>query len=265
MRNKKNHSHSHSQKAILLLLICVCLVYSIYITKLIFQTAIVGGNNAASDSRILSEKDTRVQVQVGQNQQNTGQNNDQEKRPVPGFVADLSSADLSNLDLRYRNFAHTNLRNANFSSTIRISAQGSSTMYIPGNVFGADFSYSDLSNTLFMGEPIFKSSPIVLNAQYTNFKNANLSGNQNIKNVDFRNASFVDANLSNSKITGIADFTNANLTNTNLSNAHLDTVIFFHAILDRSNLTGAVMNNVICPDGTNSDSNGNSCANHLTF
>ena len=51
--------------------------------------------------------------------------------------------------------------------------------------------------------------------------------------------------------------TNANLTNANLTNANL-----FNATLAGAILTAVAWSNTTCPDGTNSNNDGNTCSGH---
>ena len=62
--------------------------------------------------------------------------------------------------------------------------------------------------------------------------------------------------------------TGASLQNANLTGTDLTYADFGHANLTGADLTGAVLGNVywyntICPDGTNSNDNGNTCENNL--
>jgi hypothetical protein len=117
---------------------------------------------------------------------------------------------------------------------------------------------------------------------------------------DFHGANFTSANLSGANMTNAnlaaANFTTASLNATNLSGANLAVTSFFHGSLVGSNLTGAslanaflaaadvtgvdvtnadltganfgyatgtdslVYSNTTCPDGSNSDANGGTCA-----
>ena len=90
----------------------------------------------------------------------------------------------------------------------------------------ADLSYADLSGA---------------DLSYANLSYANLE-----------EALLYYANLSNANLTG------ANLINTDLINTDLT-----GADLTGANLTSVYWQNTICPDGTNSDDNGNTCVNNL--
>jgi len=80
-----------------------------------------------------------------------------------------------------------------------------------------------------------------LNETIGSMQSANLS-NTDLSNADLSNADLAGADLSNANLTG------ADLTGTDLSYA---------------DLTGTYWHGTICPDGTNSDNNGNTCENNL--
>ena len=104
------------------------------------------------------------------------------------------------------------------------------------NLYDAEMENADLSSAnLFLAY-----------LSYSNLANADLS-NADLRHADLSGANLIYANLSN------ADLSNADLSN---------------AWLDDANLTGANLNNIhwsntTCPDGTNSDNNGNTCENNL--
>jgi uncharacterized protein YjbI with pentapeptide repeats len=60
-----------------------------------------------------------------------------------------------------------------------------------------------------------------------------------------------------------ADLTNANLTNVDLSNAKLANADLTGAMGTPFSTSGAVWSNTTCPDSTNSDQDGNTCAGHF--
>ena len=96
-------------------------------------------------------------------------------------------------------------------------------------------------------------------------------------NNDFSNVNLTDANLSYANLNGailrFADLSNANLTYANLggadlrfadlSDADLSDAYLYGADLSDVDLTGVYWYGTTCPDGTNSDDNGNTCVNNL--
>lgn len=71
-------------------------------------------------------------------------------------------------------------------------------------------------------------------------------------------AVLVDATLTNGNLFGSnADY--ANLTGANLTGANLTLVTLTGANLTGADLTGVTWSNTTCPDGSNSDSHGDTC------
>lgn len=75
----------------------------------------------------------------------------------------------------------------------------------------------------------------------------------NLTNVDFSNANMAFAQLVDSNLTN-TNFTNVNFTYANLQGA---------ANGSTANFSGVTWSGTICPDGTNSDNNGNTCIGHF--
>jgi probable HAF family extracellular repeat protein len=106
-----------------------------------------------------------------------------------------------------------------------------------------------------------------------NLKEVNLAGAY-LKGGDLRDANLKDANLARANLSGAnltdANLKDANLSNANLSGANLSRANLKDANLTNANLTGArlkgtnikdvIWSNTICPDGTNSNANGGTCA-----
>lgn len=98
-----------------------------------------------------------------------------------------------------------------------------------------------------------------------------------LRNADLRNIRFYTINVISSDFTGSdmrgADFLHvdidyATFIDVDFQYSLFDDVRFYHSDLTGANLTGATLYDVtwidtICPDGTNSDNNGNSCENNL--
>ncbi len=91
---------------------------------------------------------------------------------------------------------------------------------------------------------------------------SNLSG-ANLSRADLRFANVVEtnlqgANLSRADLSG-AFMPGANLRNANLSRANLTDAFLLNANLRGANLDRVIWNNTTCPDGSNSDDNGDRC------
>ncbi|MEZ5380138.1 MAG: DUF4214 domain-containing protein [Acidimicrobiales bacterium] len=93
----------------------------------------------------------------------------------------------------------------------------------------------------------------------------------NAKNYDganFTNARLADALVFDSSFVG-ANFTGATMTDmaiqrSNFSGANFTNAVMSDALISKSsNFTGAIWNNTVCPDETNSNDNGGTCAGHL--
>ncbi|HVA96099.1 MAG TPA: pentapeptide repeat-containing protein [Candidatus Acidoferrales bacterium] len=143
---------------------------------------------------------------------------------------------------------------------------------------GKDFSGVQLQNSYFtsgsdLSGVIFKGGYL----QNVNFNNTNLTGadfsnirDQNDINwhlhvayIYFNGSNLTKANFFNSQFSN-SDFTGVNLQNTNFSNALLSNDNFSKAQnMNTANVTGTTWDSVTCPDGTNSNNDGNTCAGHF--
>jgi hypothetical protein len=92
---------------------------------------------------------------------------------------------------------------------------------------------------------------------YASFMNADLSG-ANLSGANLLGAYMRDANFSGADLTG-ADLTNAYVYNTDMTNADLTGAITTNVTLTNPHI---LYGNTICPDGTNSDDNGDTCYGH---
>jgi uncharacterized protein YjbI with pentapeptide repeats len=77
-----------------------------------------------------------------------------------------------------------------------------------------------------------------------------------VNHANLTNAILIDASFALSELKN-ADLTGADLTSANLAFADLT-----DAILLSANMTNVTWSNTICPDGTYSDHNGNTCVNN---
>ncbi len=140
---------------------------------------------------------------------------------------------------------------------------------------GKDFSNADLEGANLSGANIqgvilrggYLPSVVFNNANLTNADLSNLAvapdGGLGGSSIDFTNANATNANFSNDKLQS-SNFSNANLQSANFSNANLDSVNLTGATnMSTANVSGVTWINTTCPDGTNSDSNGNTCVGHF--
>lgn len=180
--------------------------------------------------------------------------------------ADASSANFSNGSILIRDATNANLQNARLDgSTIEYLYNGNYqdasfdnvTFSEQGGIISSNMSGVDFRSVHFTG---------IFTVQGTNFTQANFSGltmnsvafinNSDVSNADFSGVTFIGGNGG-----GVYNDTAAN--NTNFTNASFDGVTFLGTNLSTANLAGTTWSNVTCPDGTNSDNNGNTCIGHL--
>ena len=203
--------------------------------------------------------------------------------------ADLTGADLTGADLWDANLTNANLSGANLSGAQLIIAHLVEADLSHANLSGADLSHANLTGADLEGAHAvdLQGCPASLPTDWQcignslvgpnamlyaaelhggNLNGANLSGT-NLSHANLSHANLIAANLSG------ADLRHADLSNANLSGANLSGADLRHADLSNVNLSGANMTGVdlphvtwkdtICPDGTNSDDNGNTCVNNF--
>ncbi|HSX43485.1 MAG TPA: pentapeptide repeat-containing protein [Candidatus Saccharimonadales bacterium] len=212
------------------------------------------------------------------------------------FVSNLANADFSDFDLRYRNLSYADIHGASFVRTPITSAvfdyadlSGASFDQTAYGQQGqrlsrlASFKHSNLSNAQFINSIAIED---------TDFSHANFSSvlvdlgsgfmNSNFSHVDFRTATFPaqpayqgstplfsNSNLSDTNFSG-QNLSNFQLQYNNASNANFSNIDFSNASvqgtdLSSANVTGVTWSNTTCPDQTNSDNNGGTCAGHLAL
>jgi phospholipase C len=89
-----------------------------------------------------------------------------------------------------------------------------------------------------------------------------VTGQVDLANADLRHRNLTHTNLSGAILTG-ADLEGAQLEGGFLPNANLTGADLRRADLRRADVSGVTWSNTICPDGTNSNGDGNSCQGHL--
>jgi len=200
--------------------------------------------------------------------------------------ANLYDANLTGADLRYTYLTGANLYDANLTGADLTKAYLRYAILYDANLTGATLNgaglwYSDLRNADLSNATISMFGNSVANLTGANLSNAVLLyailslsdlSNANLSNADLTwadliNANLSDADLSNANLSDAdltwANLSDADLTRANLSDADLTRANLSDADLSHADLSGTWWYDTICPDGTNSDDNGNTCANNL--
>jgi hypothetical protein len=166
----------------------------------------------------------------------------------------------------YRLFCDVGNR-GNFAATGFHEAQG---MFVDivvgadnpgGNLQGANLEKAFLPSVNLNGANLQRADGSGGNFRGTQLQRANMQLGS-YENADFTGADLQGANLQH------ADFTGANLTDANLNGVNLHAANLTGANLSGASLAGANLNkvtwsNTTCPDGSNSDLDGNTCRGHL--
>jgi uncharacterized protein YjbI with pentapeptide repeats len=145
------------------------------------------------------------------------------------------------------NFIHDRLKDKNLNNAYMPNTSFGSTDGGVADLRGVDFNnayldngqfYANLSNVSFKNAYLVGATIDVSSApsNKVNFRGANLTGTNIIGN--FPKADFSQANLTDANLSGVKDMSTANVSETKWSNT-------------------------ICPDGSNSNNSGNSCAGHF--
>jgi hypothetical protein len=130
-----------------------------------------------------------------------------------------------------------------------------------------DLSGDDLSGANMTGANLIDSNLSITNLTGTIMTGANLTL-ASLNNANLTSAFLDDANLTRVNLSG-ATFSFTYMVNANLTDAFLENATFSDSTLSGVNMTGATLTGVTwsstyCPDGTNSDDDGNTCIGHLT-
>lgn len=168
----------------------------------------------------------------------------------------FTTKNLTNIELNNQNFNYRNLKGGDFTQS-----NLSNSLMKFSSFKNAKFIMTDLS-AVFANSADFSGA--VLNdvqANNANFDNANFT-NTIITGSSFIQTAFRGANLNGSAITGSqfnGPFDNAILLNITFNNV----ILTGSSGLDTASRTGVTWSNTTCPDGTNSDGNGDTCEGHL--
>lgn len=237
--------------------------------------------NLNGSIRIVGDNDTcnNGETPLDWNQKNTP--------GLGGLIEDTTGADFTYVDLRYRNlkgrdfsgsdlsnsnFAHANLNAVNLTNGTFTATNFNGAKLNNVIITGATFSGVDVRNVDLSGQNWSGASITAMNFTGSNLSGFTYSGkpesvsnsfegtnltNANLSNTPFHSSGFNGANFTNANLSG-TDFSASQLTGANATNAN-----FNGADLRNTYRSDVVWNNTTCPDGTNSNSNGNTCEGHL--
>jgi uncharacterized protein YjbI with pentapeptide repeats len=200
---------------------------------------------------------------------------------------DLTGANLSDANLMGSDLTDANLSDANLTGVISGGIIGTPSALPPGwvltkgylagpgsnlsydNLTGADLAGANLTDAYLVGSTLTDA-----NLSSTDLTGANLTGVWSGGITGTPSSLPSEWSLTNGYLIGPgallydADLASANLTGADLAYATLDFANLTDANLTGANLTGTYLAGVTwydttCPDGTNSNNDGNTCANNL--
>lgn len=119
------------------------------------------------------------------------------------------------------------------------------------NATGADFNGSNLTSAIANSSTFTGDDFIYATMPGANFSHSSLTSAV-MDSVDAAGANFTSANLTDAVVANV-NFTSANFTNANLTGVDAANATF----------TSATFSNTTCPDGTNSNSDGDTCVGNL--
>ena len=170
--------------------------------------------------------------------------------------ANLTAADLRYADLRYAHLWRADLTGANLSNADLYRANMREADLRYADLLGANLTYADLYRANMREADLIDFDLSNAKLPHANLYDANLTG------ANLYDAHLTGADLRYADLTG-ANLSNANVNSANLTGADLRYADLTGADLSNANLTGMRWDGTICPDGTNSDDNGNTCENNL--
>ena len=217
------------------------------------------------------------------------------------FGSDFSNSDFTGANMiavavLHSDFSNVDFSDSNLSLLVSTSEQTADNptyfenTNLSGSIFASaemrwihlsfsDLSYADLTDTILTGAVLDNADLSYADLSYANLGQEitlvaeSYSGTQeggpnptqyNYYSTSARNTSFYHASLQNANLSDgdyiNADFRFADLKGADLTNATLIGSNFFSADLSK-----VYWNNTICPDGQNSDDNGFTCENNLSF
>ncbi len=177
--------------------------------------------------------------------------------------SDLSGSDLSGVSFRWGSSA----RNLTGCPSLLMDGYVCANNNIVGpdmvvdgsDLTGTDLSMADLRN---LSAVNLGGCPAILPEEYYCVNNNIVGPQSGLGDANLSGANLSGANLEGANLWA-ADLSDADLSNADLSNADLSYADLTDADLYGADLSFVNWYDTICPDGTNSDNNGNHCANNL--
>ena len=165
-------------------------------------------------------------------------------------------ANLKNASLSYSNLSDASFVNANLRGSDGLFSTFHRTDFTSATMSSGIFRQSDFTDAQFVGAQL----------TYTEFRYSDMSG-VNLTNAwIYGGGDWLMVNLSYADLTNAMmydlDLRYANLTGADLTGAAL---AYLNTSYGPADLTGVTWSNTTCPDGTNSDNNGNTCMNNLSI
>jgi large repetitive protein len=132
----------------------------------------------------------------------------------------------------------------------------------PGTTGAHNIVASFNGSSAYAGSPSATVTQVVTSGACSSLAGCNLSG-VNLTGAQLAGANLTHANLNGATLTG-ADLAGANLSGANLNGASLTGADLKGAIVTgTTNFNMVTWSNTTCPDGTNSNNHGGTCAGHL--
>jgi uncharacterized protein YjbI with pentapeptide repeats len=191
------------------------------------------------------------------------------------------NTNFTNADLSISRFKHQ----IDFTGTSFASTNLSGSNWDNAHVIGGDFRQANLMGVNLGSDPANSSSFTNSNFSGKNFSGINISetrfeSGSDLSNTDFsalftqgatpntlrilsNGANFSGANFSYPGGRLDLHFTNTNATGANFANLTFDVSDLIGSDLSGANVTNTTWIDTLCPDGTDSDDNGNTCIGHL--
>jgi uncharacterized protein YjbI with pentapeptide repeats len=181
----------------------------------------------------------------------------------------LSGCNLPGDVLTAINLEHSKFRRTNLSGAYLFSSEVNNSNFRGANLSGAclsGFCGPDGAG----GQGAIMSHDNLVGADLSNAQGGYLAFSEILEvepGVDFADANLSSANLTDADLIDAdlagANLKNANLTGATLTGLTLTNIYGYPVVVPGANLTGARWKNTTCPDGTNSNSDGDTCANNL--